>query len=277
MMKKAILTLILCAALILCLAASALADVIYEPSDDFYYSHMEDCGHVNRTFYANAPSGEAAYAAKPGGETTGAYPNGREVYVSATYEDGDGAQWGYAEIFDTGEKGWARMDELLMKYDSQSFYDEFRAELKDYDGPGLDVSRETAVLWTYPESGEIAGELGPENGFGDELTFSESWTDGQGRTWGHIGYYYGIRDRWVCLDDPGNTAIEPVSRQELPDWSAAPASPEPDAPASPASPASPAPAPADPARPLTAVWIAVGAVVIAAVVALQLLRARRRK
>ena len=35
------------------------------------------------------------------------------------------------------------------------------------------------------------------------------FTDPAGRTWGEIGYFYGIRNCWVCIDDPYNGALPP--------------------------------------------------------------------
>lgn len=60
-----------------------------------------------------------------------------------------------------------------------------------------------AVLWSYPCSGENQGILEPE----EELTFSEFYKDSQERIWGNLGYYRGIRDRWICLSDPENEEI----------------------------------------------------------------------
>ena len=62
---------------------------------------------------------------------------------------------------------------------------------------------EKAVLWSYPCSGENQGILEPE----EELTFSEFYKDSQERIWGNLGYYRGIRDRWICLSDPENEEI----------------------------------------------------------------------
>ena len=273
-MKKRILTLLLCAALVTALTGTALADVIYEPADEFYFSHAEECGHVNRAFYADAPSGSLKYFGKPGGRATGSFENGTEVYVSATYTAKDGTEWGFAEVFEDGEGGWARMDELLLKYDSRSFHEEFSSQFRD--GEDLDIRDTGAVFWTYPESGEIAVVFAPGEGPNPDepLPVSQVWTDEEGRDWGLVGYYYGIRDRWVCLSDPADEEIAPVSRQTLPDWGSA----------SQDDPAGPSPSPdviVDPEPPashaLTYVLVAAGIVAVAAIVALQVISQRRKK
>ena len=287
-MKKRIVTLLLCAVLALSLTATALADVIYEPSDDFYFSHLAECGHVNRTFFANGPGGGAEYCVKPGGRASGSFENGQEVYVSASYADKSGADWGYAEIFDAREGGWVRLDDLLLKYDSQSFAEEFDSQIRDSGDRSLDIRETGAVFWTYPESGEAAVTWGPGEGPdpGEPLPISLVWTDEAGREWGLVSYFYGIRGRWVCLDDPANGDIAAVSRQELPDWGGASvnAPADPSASESPKSSAEPSPSPdvtADPeppaSRALPYVLVAVGLVVVAAVVLLQVISQRRKK
>jgi hypothetical protein len=200
-MKKTTVTLLLCLVLALSLTSAALADVIYEPADDFYFSHLEECGHVNRSFYVNAPSGAAEYAAEPGGKVSGSYPNGQEVYVSATYTDKSGADWGYAEIFDSGEKGWALLSDLLLNTTARASMRSSAPRSGNTTGPASTSGRKPPSSGPTPSPATHAGTLGPENGFNEELTFYESWTDEQGRLWGHIGYFYGIRDRWVCVSD----------------------------------------------------------------------------
>ena len=32
--------------------------------------------------------------------------------------------------------------------------------------------------------------------------FLQTFTDDSGRKWGYVGYHMGLRDVWVCLDDP---------------------------------------------------------------------------
>jgi hypothetical protein len=54
-------------------------------------------------------------------------------------------------------------------------------------------------LWNYPGSEDsviytVDGEYPPE--------YEEIFTDDAGRNWGYIGYDRGIRNVWVCLDDP---------------------------------------------------------------------------
>ena len=126
---KRILTLLL--ALILCfaLAMSALADVIWEPEDDFYQKHKDECYYEDRVYIA---SGEAGYAsvykdpkAKKAKEEL---PNGTEFWVSYVWEgDGNGA-WGLGL-----NTRWVRMSELTVKYDGISFQAEYGREFQYLD------------------------------------------------------------------------------------------------------------------------------------------------
>lgn len=55
---------LLCGLLTVCLlSAAALADVIWEPDDDFYRQHSEDCEYLGRSYYVNGPEGGAALEA----------------------------------------------------------------------------------------------------------------------------------------------------------------------------------------------------------------------
>ena len=49
-----------CVMLVSLLSGFALADVIYQPDDDFYNSHAGDCEYLNRDYYANGESGYMA-------------------------------------------------------------------------------------------------------------------------------------------------------------------------------------------------------------------------
>ena len=53
-------------------------------------------------------------------------------------------------------------------------------------------------LWEYP---------GAENGTPMQTqehlpTYSHVFQDEEGRLWGNVNYYYGMKNKWVCIDQP---------------------------------------------------------------------------
>ena len=67
-MKRA-LTLLFILVLSLGLAMSALADVIYEPEDDFFQKHRDECYYENRVYIASGENGYAAVMKNPKSNT----------------------------------------------------------------------------------------------------------------------------------------------------------------------------------------------------------------
>ena len=106
---------LLCGLLAVCLlSATALADVIWEPDDDFYQQHSEDCEYLGRSYYVNGPEGGAALYQNPGGGYVRVVENGVPLYISFTYTDLGGTLWGVAEYGDAGDTGWVDMADLLL-------------------------------------------------------------------------------------------------------------------------------------------------------------------
>ena len=215
--------LILTFALLLLLLVSpvmpAKADVLIEPFDDFYEKHEEQCVYLCRSFYVNSEDGTLSVKLQPGAEREIAvFNNGEVLYIQYTYNY-NGAAWGVAEfqLPDTEgwTSGWMPMDQLLLVYDGISFREEHYDEFYNYKGE-FDTSGDI-VLWTWPGSGDVNFVLDTDQWRSDDfddLTFSIAYKDIEGREWGFIGYYYGSRDVWVCIDDPSN--------QDIPAFNAAP-------------------------------------------------------
>ena len=64
------------------------ADVIWEPMDDFYEEHREECRYVNRNFTANGPDGEVIVYKSPENPTVvDTWENGFSAYISFVYTD----------------------------------------------------------------------------------------------------------------------------------------------------------------------------------------------
>ena len=80
-------------------------------------------------------------------------------------------------------------------------------ELEAYDGSG-DILTEIMV-YDYP-----GGPLAMEDSFQVDVEenplsqyFEYLYTDENGLRWSKLGYYYGLRNVWVCLDDPMNCLL----------------------------------------------------------------------
>ena len=180
-------------------AGTARADVIWTPMDSFYEEHEDECTYVNRQYTADGPDGVVIlYESPESSKVIATWENGRQVYISFTYEDERGIVWG---ISDEEETGWMPMEYMKVVYDSISFAEDYGDQIVSQTG-ALDeqYQNETVFFWKYP---------GAENGSSMNLgdweylpEYGSVYVDETGHSWGYIGYYYGYRSVWVCLDAP---------------------------------------------------------------------------
>lgn len=206
---------LLSAALCCALTVPAWADVIWEPENDFYEAHADKCEYLGRSYYVNGPEGAAAVWQKPGGGYVAVLENGTALHVAFTYRDLGGTVWGVAEYGEGNATGWIDMADLLLIYDGQAFEEEHRADFLPYDGSFADLCHSEdrrVIVWTYPGSGEINCDFDTLSQSYSALEPDVIWTDGDGRVWGHVGYYMAARG-WVCLSEPGNQDL-PVAERE---------------------------------------------------------------
>jgi len=206
-MKRCV-TLVLALTLSLALALPALADVIYEPEDDFYRDHAKECSYENRFYLTNGPEGYVtAYTSPVSDRAVVNTANGTETLVSYVWEGG----WGLATLQAEGEwvEAWLPMEEMVPVYDSRAFMADHSEELTSRDEPlTLDLTGlPKLVLWPYPGAEKIYTTLDLEGIDGwmaeeGQLDFTLTYEDAAGRSWGYIGYLYGMRDKWVCLSAP---------------------------------------------------------------------------
>lgn len=196
---KRLFALLLALTLVLSLAPTAFADVLWVPDDPFLQEHMDDCEHLERSFYAAGPNGTVtAYASPESAAVAKKLENGELVTIVWTYTDDNGICWGLCEYFgDEGWDGWIPMDYLHLKYDSQSFREEFEERI--ISGEATLNAEGTVRFWSYPGSEDFF-EFTLERDY--RPVCFQTFTDDAGRVWGHINYHMGIRDVWVCLDDP---------------------------------------------------------------------------
>lgn len=181
---------------------SAGADVIVEPMDSFYEEHAEECVHVGRAFTANGPDGKVyLYKSPELPEVVATWENGYRASIMYTYEDSRGILWGVYDDY-RGTVGWMPMEYMELIYDSISFQKEFSEEITEQGGE-LDAENleGTIRFWKYPGSEEC--EVLSVDDTEDYLPeYTGVYVDGVGNRWGHVGYYFGRKDTWICINAP---------------------------------------------------------------------------
>ena len=196
------------------LAAPAFADVIWEPRDNsFYYKHWEQCEYENRAYCANGREGFVTLWDAPDGTMVRAqYENGEKLWVYYIYND----SWALIGIWKNREEtsGWVPLADLTLVYDYLCFEEDYADRIKPYNGEFADFNADISVInfYGYPGAPEIDTAFKTENqgsalenltGKGENRSaISKIFVDEDGRTWGFLGYLYGIRNVWFCLDEP---------------------------------------------------------------------------
>ena len=198
---KRIISLLLALIFVLALAPAVRADVIIEPEDSFFWDHRGECQYHSRSYYAAGPENVAVvYRSPESSAVVKRVKNGEELWIDYVYADENGISWGLCDYYSPEEHwtGWIPMDYLLLKYDETAFQEEFADRIVEETGT-LTESGAQVRFWSYPGS-DYATPFAVEGDYAPE--YFETFTDDAGRKWGHIGYHMGIRDVWVCLDDP---------------------------------------------------------------------------
>ena len=210
-------------ALLLSLAATARADVLWSPRNDrFFEQHYDQCEYIGRQFYANGDEGFITlWDAPKGTQVIHQFQNGYTLWVYYQYED-----WACAAVWgDEGEiSGWAPLADFALKYDYLCFEEEYAAEIRPYDGEFADYDggAEEIVFYEYPgapvskDVRKAAWGLDELIGRGGDSYIQSVFVDEAGLTWGFVGYLYGRISGWFCLDDPGGTDF-PVREVEVPE------------------------------------------------------------
>lgn len=195
---------ILClmAVFICCLSCtiSVRADVIWEPEDSFYEKHASQCTYVNRCFAADGPDGIVIFYESPeSAKVVDTWENGYQAYISYTYKDGSGILWGIYEK-GSGQTGWVPMEYMKVVYDHISFQEDYGSEIMEQRGVLEEKYKGEAIqIWEYPGAKEPVTEPVNMQGLPE---YSSVYTDEKGYRWGYVGYYYGLRNIWICIDQP---------------------------------------------------------------------------
>lgn len=193
------------------------ADVIWEPyENDFYKEHYEECTYVGVDYTANGSEGYVTvYQAPDSSKEIALVLNGETLFVSFSWQDKKGNDWGAVEIRpeNTAEsrrdvnteisQGWVRMSEMAKKYNEKDFRSEHEHEFEEYQGE-LDnyVIEKSIVIWPYPGADEYKDEILFYMSEGEVPGYQDLYTDPDGNRWTYVGYYYGSRQGWVCIDAP---------------------------------------------------------------------------
>lgn len=204
-----------CVILVSLLSGIALADVIWQPNDDFYKAHFNECTYVNRQYYSNGETGFMELFSEPGGTSLGFADNGELFNVQFSYKLGDDT-WGVVAYSQSGEKlvpisdgeeksGWFKLSDASLKYDYKSFDEAHSADYKLYDGNYSELKDlSNIVMWTFPNSGATSGTL---DKIDENFTMQSVYTDLDSTQWGFVSYYYGMKSFWVCLSKPTDATI----------------------------------------------------------------------
>lgn len=180
------------------------ADVIWEPYDDiFYMANRDDCQYVNRNYTANGPENKVIVYKSPENPTvTETWENGHVVNIYYTWTDEDGIVWGMYNDWETDETGWMPMDYMDVVYDyicfEEEFGDSFVEEMTAIPG---EYAGKSIFFWSYPGA-DIYREIPMPEAETEMPQCSTIFVDEEGHKWGYFGYFRGVRNMWVCLDQP---------------------------------------------------------------------------
>lgn len=217
----------------------AHADVVW--SNEFLSTNSDKMIELGRNYFiVNSGAGSLTPMEAPGSKkvyetyeySAYALENGTRIYLDKVFLH-DNEYWGiYGGYGHSSPSGWYPMNELLVVYDRQDFFNENRSEFYDYTGSfSIADIREDLVTWQWPGSDypKTAYNLsGTQNYFDDSIDIKSikiycAYKDEQGREWGFaeieaegcfIPAGAGMWDAserwirtwvdWICLDAPSN-------------------------------------------------------------------------
>lgn len=211
---------IMTAVLIFCTqSVSAYADLIWEPSGDFYSKHYDECEYVGKSYMTNGREGYVTVYEEPGSaEEIAEIKNGKSFYVGFSYKDNKGITWAVVDLggyepeedetlAENFRDGWVPMENLAKNYGEDDFRAEHSDKFQEYQGEMEDYEIESRLIfWTYPGSGVICSEMTADFGAEGKPDYQYIYTDADGLRWTYVGYYYGCRG-WICVDDSENSEL----------------------------------------------------------------------
>ncbi len=172
----------------------AKADVLWEPTYNFFDENKVDYTIERRSYIANSPNGFVNIYKSPDSKTTtGVLLNGDSFYVYYKGEY-DGKLWG----LNTQEE-YVLLDNMYVAYDHISFEEEYKDKIEDLSDARTELKK--GYLYMEYPGAERCEELMFDN---KEAYCSKMFVDEQGLEWRYFGYVYGLRNFWVCVSDPYN-------------------------------------------------------------------------
>lgn len=203
-MRKTALFIISAFLLMLLLCPAVYADVIVEPyGNTFFEAHYKECTLVDRNFKVNETV--SVFASPEDTKLLGRIAAGSIININNIYTAPDGTEWGISITDGYRDGVWMRMASLTVIYDHISFDEEYGHTFTEYDASKHIIPEGAMCFWTYPNSGVVAhytSEINPS--FGQSYvsgSIDKVYTDAAGIAWGHVSYYYGIRNVWIAFAD----------------------------------------------------------------------------
>ena len=200
-MKKVIISLTAVLLLLnLILPVTVKADVLWEPTDDFFSRNGIKPEIEQRFYIANSPNGFIVkYKSPEDLFTVGSLPNGEEFFVYYKFSY-NGKTWG----MNTANE-YILLENTFIKYDHVSFSEEYADKITSVPENKDCSLKKDYICMKYPGA-DTFDHVGIDSG---ENTVAQAmFVDENGLEWLFYGYYYGKRNFWVCISDPLNTEYE---------------------------------------------------------------------
>ena len=156
----------------------------------FYTEHSGECRYSGADYEASEEAGiyESPEATAP----IAVLAVGNTVTLEAIWSNA----WGYSG--DAG--GWLKLSELVRLYNEADFLSEHGGALEEREGLYVIPDGASAVFYTFPGSGELAGAVSWEETDAGP-SYSRVYTDEYGEEWALAGYFHGVHG-WLYLPDP---------------------------------------------------------------------------
>lgn len=213
-MKKTLKTVaafVFCVIISCVFASVSFADVIFEPMDDFYEAHRDECNVISANYIVLEDT--SAYKSPSNHKETEKFAQGDAVLIDALYTDSSNVTWGYAEKYDS-EGRWIPMGTLGRVYNASDFVKEYGSAITQNSEKIELPASETVRMWNFPGDFDTGWDVYVMEDEPIEDSIIELFTAPNGEIWGHVSYYYANRG-WICISDPQKTQAAWTLNKEL--------------------------------------------------------------
>lgn len=203
---KNLMTVLLTLLMVAGLSVPVFADVIYIPEDPFLEEYLNESQRMDRAY--RALTEVTVYESPESDKKLGTLAKDESVFIYYVFTDARDNQWGYcerynSETYDLQFSGWLPMAYMELVYDYISFAEDYGDTFRNEEGQLSEAyADDTVWFWNYP--GSESGDPFDMAAWADDYLpeYHNIYQDEQGRSWGYVGYYYGHRNFWICLDEP---------------------------------------------------------------------------